>query len=457
MRPCRANPVFVGAVLYVVIFAVSRLLLEGFSQRPPSGLKLSVLSTDFHISPIRDLKDIMRRMPEFSSVSVVDESFSGHCKMTGTCARKLRVLNPENGISLGDCPNQLKQEFWREYHQDKWMVGMDMYICHHAVALCEVYLPFDRPIVIVSTTRYELGRHDANSWARLNQALTAIAAKEFNTVAANSVYDVEYLRHFTGIENVLLLPSLCAYVDSYYLPTKKEFLVGPSRLSNGGNKIFEGAGGLLESLLTSNLSDELSFKRIRELYPHYSFKDLAAHPAIVIIPYQVSIMSLFEYYAIGIPLFVPSLELLVQWQIKYLLLDELSWNCVFGRCDEKSAIVAHPNSPHRGTDPNDILNTDNLRYWLKFADFYQWPGVLFFESWSDLFHQVQHTDFAVVSRTMMNFNAEKYLRVRRAWLEIFRRARGKTAATADKFEDSWAGSILRTYPELDEDILLSEC
>ena len=41
---------------------------------------------------------------------------------------------------------------------------------------------------------------------------------------------------------------------------------------------------------------------------------LATHPAIVVVPYTKSVMSFFELYRMNIPLFAPSLELLVQWE-----------------------------------------------------------------------------------------------------------------------------------------------
>jgi hypothetical protein len=38
-------------------------------------------------------------------------------------------------------------------------------------------------------------------------------------------------------------------------------------------------------------SSEMQMARIRDLYPHFEYTDLVKHPAIVLIPYQVSIMS----------------------------------------------------------------------------------------------------------------------------------------------------------------------
>jgi len=58
---------------------------------------------------------------------------------------------------------------------------------------------------------------------------------------------------------------------------------------------------------------------LRSMYPHYQYTDLTAHRGIVYVPYQVSVMSLFEQYRMNIPLFFPTIDLLTRWQFKYLV------------------------------------------------------------------------------------------------------------------------------------------
>lgn len=41
------------------------------------------------------------------------------------------------------------------------------------------------------------------------------------------------------------------------------------------------------------------------------------NPSLQYLRVQVSIMSVFEYYRMAIPMFVPSPSLLTKWQIKY--------------------------------------------------------------------------------------------------------------------------------------------
>jgi len=120
-------------------------------------------------------------------------------------------------------------------------------------------------------------------------------------------YDAEYVKYFTGLKDVPVLPNYCAYTKVSYSPTRSQVLIGPGR----GIK-----DQLYRELKAAARGTRFaSMARLRDLYPRFEYKDLAAHPAIVLIPYQVSIMSLFEYYRMAIPLFVPSPSLLAQWQV----------------------------------------------------------------------------------------------------------------------------------------------
>ena len=65
---------------------------------------LTLWSSDFHISPIEDIKHVVAKY----GINVIDKSLSGHCHLTGTCERDLRVINKQNGINLHPCPNRLR-------------------------------------------------------------------------------------------------------------------------------------------------------------------------------------------------------------------------------------------------------------------------------------------------------------------------------------------------------------
>ena len=73
-----------------------------------------------------------------------------------------------------------------------------------AFAMCELFMAFGRPIIMISAVRYEVFRepnyrgepdetgHVAGRWRELNRNMERIASKSYNTIAANNVYDQEY-------------------------------------------------------------------------------------------------------------------------------------------------------------------------------------------------------------------------------------------------------------------------
>lgn len=117
---------------------------------------LTLWSSDFHISPVADIKQIVSDM----GVRVIDKSLSGHCHLSNTCARDLRVIDQQNGIYLTPCTNSLRIDFYSSYREDPEMLLVDAFLCTHANSMCELFMPFGKPMVIIVSTRYEIGRHD---------------------------------------------------------------------------------------------------------------------------------------------------------------------------------------------------------------------------------------------------------------------------------------------------------
>ena len=72
-------------------------------------------------------------------------------------------------------------------------------------------MPFNKSLIVVASTRYEIGRHDPRRWKAWNANLKAIAAHPRNIVAANNRYDAEYVKYFTGLSHVPVLPNYCGW------------------------------------------------------------------------------------------------------------------------------------------------------------------------------------------------------------------------------------------------------
>lgn len=433
-------------------------------------LPIKMWTSDFHISTVFDIKYILSKL---SNVSVIDKSLSGHCHLTNTCQVDLKVINAINGIYLSPCPNRLRKLFYDVYVHDPEFQSADAYLCTHASSMCELYMPFGKPIVVVASTRYEIGRHSPSRWKTWNENLRLLAAKEGNVVAANNAYDQEYIRYFTGLGSsprhvsyrpssgtpnteptVSLLPSLCAYVQTTYRPDtrRQEILIAPGR---GVNAVISA-----ELLLTaqtrrdrdnarissnsstrplSSPSDVIvsvpPIRHLRDMYPHYEYSDLASHPAMVLLPYQVSFMLFFELYQMAIPLFVPAPQLLAQWHIQHRVLSERSWGLVYGAPTRSSVLPVHPayaTSPNSlKSDPNNEFDVDAVLEWISLADFYQLPHTLIFSSLDDLMDQLSSPSLSErlqqTSRDMMAHNKGRNAAVQRQWGEVVDEVRHRKA------------------------------
>jgi len=96
----------------------------------------------------------------------------------------------------------LIRRFVDAYRDDPEIHSVDAFVCFLPTSLCELYEVFNRSLIVVAPTRYELGRHSADRWTRWNNNVIRYARDERRTgdvVAANNRYDSEYIRYFTGL------------------------------------------------------------------------------------------------------------------------------------------------------------------------------------------------------------------------------------------------------------------
>jgi hypothetical protein len=145
----------------------------------------------------------------------------------------------------------------------------------------------------------------------------------------------------------------------------------------------------------------------------YEYSELATHVAVLHLPYQVSVMSFFEHYRMGIPIFAPSLELLTRWQISYLYLSEKGWAFL-----RPSLVPRHEKCNHM-LDPNDDLSYGAISHWLGLADFYNFPHVILFDSWTDLVEKLAVARFDEISEKMIEFAKALESQTVAKWTTVF--------------------------------------
>jgi len=154
---------------------------------------------------------------------------------------------------------------------------------------------------------------------------------------------------------------------------------------------------------------------MKTAYPGlYEYHDLCKHLGIVHLPYQTSIMSLFEQYAMGIPVLVPSPEFMWELRLSDDLMMERTWdNVIKGVNPSKSPI---PGVNASVPDPNNDVDKAAFLYWVKFADFYLWPGIKTFDSWSELTRLTTVTGWtAESSKAMLAYHKVQSAEMQRLW------------------------------------------
>jgi hypothetical protein len=210
-------------------------------------------------------------------------------------------------------------------------------------------------------------------------------------------------------------------------------------------------------------SSPIMISRIHDLYPSfYQYSDLVHHRAIIILPYQVSFMSFFEFYRMEIPMIFPSPSLLAKMHISDQILSERSWNLVFGELKSSSTIprfknesdderqqinpysvnlasssdserysssfsLLHPSMREMKSDPNDDLSYESVLEWISLSDFYQFPYVLQFSSWKELLSLLLTTNFDEISLNMSSFNKELEVKHFEKWERILTSIKGAKA------------------------------
>ncbi len=379
----------------------------------------NVLSIDFHISPIADLKDVFSKFFKDSAV-VHDFSLSGACGQKGTCSQgRIQIKEDLSTLYL---TQQAKEDFYNAYRSENSLIRkMDAMICSHPSGMCELIMPFDRSVILWVTTRFEQGREgNADKMRGLIGNFRALAERPDTSILANNLYDVHYFNYFTGLSPIYI-PSFCDYTGAKYSWNK------------GGSNIIlmHGYRPRRNSLPASEfvadirrLAPQFKFEFVRDVYQgHYAYEQIASHPAMLHIPYQASIMSFFEHYRMCIPLIAPSLDLLTKWHMDYRMVSERTWDMALHNKETTASVLPrHTNASAKHVfDPNDESSADAVRYWLQFSDFYAFPHVILFDSWEDLAKTLATADLKSISQKMCDFNKEELVRIAGQWGEVLRK------------------------------------
>jgi len=320
------------------------------------GATPRLFNLDLHIAVIADLEE------EFVSqgAQVTRWSISNHNHLV---PGRLPVSDPVQFINQKTWRNlniDVIARFQDRYHD--FLAHFDGFICTHTPAFAELFGVFEKPILVMATTRYEAPYTDRRGdWCRLNEFLTRGVQSGQIVLVANNSGDASYLSHFTDLA-VPVVPSLCNK------PTCE-------RASNSKRLV---------------MSADPRLTRLVELQTHkryqvpslpgrtYAWETLAQSSEVLVFPQNVSTMTLFELATAGVPVAVPSRRWIRELRDSgYQVLHQCTFSEIYGL----------PTAHLSEDDPTNYESPRYLDWWLDRADFHNealMPNVRVVDSISEL-------------------------------------------------------------------------
>lgn len=296
---------------------------------------------DVHISVIEDFKTAN------PDIEVVDWCMSGHHWVMNKQHIVPKHINANTWRNI--TPRQIEL-FQKEYHS--FLSSFDGFIVGYASVFTMVYEKYNKPILMLNAVRYDVPfcwTHNTSMLHTYSACLQRLFRNGKLIPISNNKGDKLYLERATGITSTYI-PSLCLYTGVTYSPSLSTFLC------------YHG----------STPDHPLVTQKHRLQHPH-KWSDLTKFRGIISIPYEVSLMSLFEQFTAGMPLFFPSKAFLASLNT----LTSLSsyWN------------------HHVPTYFKELCDVNS---WIDSADMYgvfQSPNTYYFDSYGDLFQLLQTFEY----------------------------------------------------------------
>lgn len=325
---------------------------------------MKLFNLDLHVSVIEDIKSIL----EVQGHTVDSKSISGHAWIFGREPDVVDVVNQHTWRNLNF---DMADAFYERYKEE--LSHYDGFIVTHTPSFCLLFEKFNKPIYVVASTRYEAPFSDNIAmWKAFNERLVAMIDNGQVIPLANNLYDARYCEFFTKRE-WKHIPSICEYTKAKY---KGEEDTG----------LFSGKG-------TLNLP---YMPHLKSLGKYEGWEKVFNYKYIAHIPYNVSIMSIFEQYTANMPLLFPTLSFAKSLPF---FLSELFYS--------NTALEGQHVPPHLTEDSSIML-----------SDFYDtdWmPHILYFDSLDELSDLSLNTNFKEVSEKMKQFNISRKEKIHSLW------------------------------------------
>lgn len=357
-------------------------------QHVPGQLRL--FNLDLHIGPINDFRAITTPM----GVALTDWTISGHADVIGRYREPILGFNAFNWRQLSP---RVIDKFLDKY--GRYLDQFDGFVTTHTPAFATLFLPLQKPIIAICTTRYEQPfTNQPQSWAWLDDQLKKGVEDGQILVVANNLGDQAYLRYFTGIE-AEYIPSLCSYTNAPYNPRHRYFAIGSKSLHC--------------SQMIAERTQYLARPAGQILGGRATWRERNSVRGWVHIPYNISQMTIFEQYWENVPIYIPDDEFLLNlWRHDPNgVLSELSMY----------QVLDLPTEALPAGDPNRVRDPEAIRWWLDRSDYGpkgELSQIVRFSSFGHLTDLLESQDDEELSDRIRRSNLQRRELVTSAWGQL---------------------------------------
>jgi hypothetical protein len=334
-----------------------------------------------------------------------------------------------DATSFGFNPDVLFNDFDYKYLYDHLLQSgklntVDVLLAHFPPGkTAELFRGYGKPMIVNMGIQFD--NWDWRDVKLAGRRMSLLINNNTNTVVTSqSLFYTEQMDYFAGTG-----PLPLAEMYGWGLPkTERKYNPSLRRILFGQKKQFCSDQNVVQPLFnnwvsTKNFSIPYELVFAASTYRHTSFHphELLNFGAIVGIPYTAIITVFVEYFTLGVPIFVPSIDFMTELQMEnescmYELMEPGGRYTANG--DYKHASSRHPYSPYLFRDPKAF------RYWLSFTWWYTNPYFRYFSSWNDLFEQLSRLDTNDLLQTSNNMLAQVEQRtqvLKKEWAEYIRK------------------------------------
>jgi hypothetical protein len=334
-------------LVQLISLNIFQTLAKIFPKKSPS-----IFALDLHTSVTRDVQNPLIK----SGFYVRRWSISGSASLFKEPNLRISYINNSNWMKIDSARVNMFNHRYKNF-----LYNRDAFLVSYTFSFLDLFKSIERPIFAVNATRYESPyTHSLGEFKSLNATIKNLSDSGLLHIVSNNRGDRDYLRQFSGVDSKYI-PNLCDYTTP--ISGEDESWVVLSRNIDLSRKIASQSNHLVSQY---------------DKYPTgFTFKEFARNRGVVLIPYNISTMRLFELTSAGFPVRIPTDRLLREiWHLPGVL-SELSWVQVSGReCPDWLK-----ETP---ADPNWI---GFYPWWLERADwnnFEMFPNVSRFDSFDEL-------------------------------------------------------------------------